>query len=163
MIKADVELGATEQKFNILNGREMQKIVGMEQQVAVLSPILMGTCGVNKMSKSLGNYIAVFDTPKDKYGKVMSIPDNLILNYFNYATNITMEEIKAISEELKSGSNPKFIKQRLAREIVTLYHGDSVAGEAEEEFNKIFSQHARIYRGEQGSIAHTYRVCTVCI
>jgi len=139
-IRADVELGATEQKFNILNGREMQRFQGMEEQVAILSPILMGTCGVNKMSKSLGNYIAVFDTPNDKYGKVMSIPDNLIINYFNYATMVSPEEIDTLKKELESGANPKYIKQRLAREIVSLYHGEETAKEAEEEFSRIFSQ-----------------------
>ena len=139
-INADVELGATEQKFNILNGREMQKIHGMEEQIAVLSPILMGTCGVNKMSKSLGNYIAVFDSPNDKYGKTMSIPDTLIINYFNHATKVSIDEIKNLESELKNGTNPKYIKQRLAREIVSLYHGEQAASEAEEEFNRIFSQ-----------------------
>ncbi len=139
-IEADVELGATEQKFNILTGRDMQKYFGMEEQVAVLSPILMGTDGVNKMSKSLNNYIAVFDTPKDKYGKTMSIPDNMIVNYFNYATLLSVDEIKEIETELKSGSNPKFIKQRLAREIVKMYHGEEVAKQAEAEFNAVFSQ-----------------------
>ncbi|MBM4399951.1 MAG: tyrosine--tRNA ligase, partial [Candidatus Cloacimonetes bacterium] len=84
-IESDIELGATEQKFNILCGRDMQKMFDMEQQIAVLSPILIGTDGINKMGKSLNNYIAVFDPPSEKFGKVMSIPDNLILNYFNYA------------------------------------------------------------------------------
>ena len=139
-INSDVELGAMEQKFNILNGREMQRFHDMEEQIAVLSPILMGTCGVNKMSKSLGNYIAVFDTPNDKYGKTMSIPDTLIMNYFNYATKISPDEIKSLEQDLKNGVNPKFIKQRLAREIVSLYHGDNIALECEEEFNKVFSQ-----------------------
>jgi tyrosyl-tRNA synthetase len=139
-INSDIELGATEQKFNILNGREMQRMFDMEPQIAILSPILMGTDGINKMSKSLGNYIAVFDTPNDKYGKVMSIPDNLIINYFNYATKISPDEIASLKKELDSGVNPKFIKQRLAREIVGLYHGVAVANEAEEEFNRIFSQ-----------------------
>ncbi len=139
-IDADIELGATEQKFNILTGRDMQRYFGMEEQIAVLSPILMGTDGVNKMSKSLNNYIAVFDTPKDKYGKTMSIPDDLIINYFNYATLLSVEEIQAIDAELKSGSNPKFIKQRLAREIVKMYHGEEEAKKAEEEFNAVFSQ-----------------------
>ncbi|HHE40883.1 MAG TPA: tyrosine--tRNA ligase, partial [Candidatus Cloacimonetes bacterium] len=82
-IQADVELGATEQKFNILAGRDMQRYFGQDQQIALLSPILMGTDGKEKMSKSLNNYIAVFDTPKDKYGKTMSIPDEMIINYFN--------------------------------------------------------------------------------
>jgi tyrosyl-tRNA synthetase len=138
-IKADVELGATEQKFNILFGREMQHLYGMEQQIALLSPILMGTCGKNKMSKSLGNYIAIFDTANDKYGKVMSIPDDLIINYFLYATKLSNEEINDIKTKLSNGENPKYIKQQLAREIVTIYHGNDAAINAENEFNKIFS------------------------
>jgi tyrosyl-tRNA synthetase len=140
-IKSDVELGATEQKFNILSGRDMQRHFGMEEQVAILSPILMGTDGKEKMSKSFNNYIAVFDTPQDKYGKTMSIPDELIINYFNYATMVSPEEIEEIGKKLAEGSeNPKFIKQRLAREIVALYHGEEKAIEAEAEFNKIFSK-----------------------
>ena len=140
-INADVELGATEQKFNILAGRDMQRYFGQPQQIALLSPILMGTDGKEKMSKSLNNYIAVFDEPKDKYGKTMSIPDDMILNYFNYATKVAPEEIQKIEEQLKKDSiNPKIIKQRLAREIVTLYHGEEVARKAEEEFNLIFKK-----------------------
>ncbi len=140
-IKADVELGATEQKFNILAGRDMQRYFNMPQQVAVLSPILMGTDGKEKMSKSLNNYIAVLDTPQDKYGKVMSIPDNLIINYYKYATSKTPEEIKQIEEKLKSGKvNPKIIKQQLAKEIVAIFHGEKTAQEAEEHFNKVFSE-----------------------
>ncbi len=139
-IEADVELGATEQKFNILSGRDMQRFYNMEQQVAILSPILLGTCGTRKMGKSYNNYIAVFDTPSDKYGKVMSIPDSLILNYFNYATKTDPDEIEKIKNELESGANPKYIKQRLAKDIVALYHGDDVAQDAEDEFNKVFSQ-----------------------
>jgi tyrosyl-tRNA synthetase len=140
-IQADIELGATEQKFNILCGRDMQRYHGQEQQIAILSPILMGTDGINKMSKSLGNYIAVYDTPNDKYGKVMSIPDELIINYFNYATQLGPDEVAAIKAELDSGeTNPKFIKQRLAREVVKIYHGSQAANEAEENFNRIFSE-----------------------
>lgn len=140
-IKADVELGAMEQKFNILAGRDMQRHFKMPEQVALLSPILMGTDGQEKMSKSMNNYIAVFDTPKEKYGKTMSIPDELILNYFNYATKIDPEEIVRISKQLKEGKiNPKIIKQRLAREIVSLYHGEKEAQKAEEEFNQVFSK-----------------------
>lgn len=139
-INSDIELGATEQKFNILNGREMQRFFGMEEQIAILSPILMGTDGINKMSKSLGNYIAVFDTPNDKYGKVMSIPDSLIINYFNYATKVNSDEIEIIKKDIESGTNPKIIKQRLAREIVAIYHGEDAAQEAENEFNRVFSQ-----------------------
>jgi len=140
-IEADVELGATEQKFNILAGRDMQRYFGQSQQIAILSPILMGTNGKEKMSKSLNNYIAVFDTPKEKYGKTMSIPDELIINYFNYATKIAPEEIERIEKQLANDEiNPKVIKQRLAREIVTLYHGEETAILAEEEFNLIFKK-----------------------
>ena len=140
-IEADVELGATEQKFNILAGRDMQKYFGQPQQIAILSPILMGTDGKEKMSKSLNNYIAVFDSPKEKYGKTMSIPDELIINYFNYATKVTPDEIEKIEKQLKNDEiNPKIVKQRLAREIVALYHGDEAAKLAEEEFNLIFKK-----------------------
>jgi tyrosyl-tRNA synthetase len=140
-IEADVELGATEQKFNILAGRDMQRYFGQEQQIAVLSPILMGTDGKEKMSKSLNNYIAVFDSSKDKYGKTMSIPDDLILNYFNYATKVSPVEIDKIAEQLETDAiNPKLIKQRLAREIVNLYHGEEASIEAEAEFNLIFKK-----------------------
>ena len=140
-IEADVELGASEQKFNILAGRDMQRYFGQPEQIAVLSPILMGTDGKEKMSKSLNNYIAVFDTPKDKYGKTMSIPDDLIVNYFNYATKLTPEEIEKIIIQLKNNEiNPKKIKQKLAREIVELYHDKKAAMEAEKEFNLIFSK-----------------------
>ncbi len=140
-IQADVELGATEQKFNILAGRDMQRYFGQDQQIALLSPILMGTDGKEKMSKSLNNYIAVFDTPKDKYGKTMSIPDEMIINYFNYATKVMPDEIDKIALQLKNDEiNPKLIKQRLAREIVELYHGKEEAIKAEEEFNLIFKK-----------------------
>lgn len=140
-IEADVELGATEQKFNILAGRDMQRFFGKEQQIALLSPILMGTDGVQKMSKSLNNYIAVFDTPNDKYGKVMSIPDSLIINYFNYATTLSVEETGSIKRKLESGTvNPKHIKQQLAQRIVSMYHGEKAGQQAEDEFNKVFSQ-----------------------
>lgn len=139
-IESDIELGATEQKFNLLAGRDMQRFHNQEEQVAIMSPILMGTDGVNKMGKSLNNYIAVFDTPKDKYGKVMSIPDNLIINYFTYATNYSDEEINSVKERLEAGENPKILKQLLARELVTIYHGEE-AGKAEEEaFNSIFAK-----------------------
>lgn len=139
-IHSDVELGATEQKFNILAGRDMQRYFGQEQQVAVLSPILMGTDGVNKMSKSMNNYIAVFDPPAEKFGKVMSIPDKLIVNYYNYATTLHPDEIQKIKEELESGVNPMLSKKRLGWEIVKLYHGAEAADEARSAFEKQFSQ-----------------------
>jgi len=139
-IKADVELGATEQKFNILAGRDMQRYFDMPEQVAVLMPILIGTDGVEKMSKSLGNYIAIFDSPEDKYGKIMSIPDELIENYFLYAAFSTPEEIEAMKKELENGVNPKLIKQKLARRVVELYHNKEAAEKAENHFNTVFAQ-----------------------
>ncbi len=139
-VEADIELGATEQKFNLLAGRDMQRYFGQEEQVAIMSPILLGTDGVNKMGKSLNNYIAVFDTPKDKYGKVMSIPDNLITNYFNYATNYTPQEIKEIEKRLASGENPKNMKQELARAIVSIYHGQEAGLAEEKAFNEVFAK-----------------------
>ncbi|MGC9337101.1 MAG: tyrosine--tRNA ligase [Candidatus Cloacimonadia bacterium] len=140
-INADIELGASEQKFNILAGRELQRMLGMEPQVAILSPILFGTDGKEKMSKSLNNYIAIFDSPEEKYGKVMSIPDSAIINYFKLATNLSLEEIKEIENTLNGGKeNPKNIKMRLAREIVTLYDGKEAAQKAEEHFQRIFAE-----------------------
>jgi len=139
-IKADVELGATEQKFNILAGRDMQRYFNMPEQVAVLMPILIGTDGVEKMSKSLGNYIAIFDSPEDKYGKIMSIPDELIENYFLYAAFSSPEEIAAMKKELEKGVNPKLIKQELARRVVELYHNKEAAEKAEIHFNTVFAQ-----------------------
>jgi tyrosyl-tRNA synthetase len=139
-INSDVELGATEQKFNILCGRDMQRYFGQEQQIAVLSPILLGTDGVNKMGKSLNNYIAVFDPPNEKYGKVMSIPDSLIMNYFCYATTVSPDELENVKAEQGSGVNPMLLKKRLAREVVSLYHGQAAALQAQEAFEKLFSQ-----------------------
>jgi tyrosyl-tRNA synthetase len=139
-IESDVELGATEQKFNILCGRDMQRYFGQEQQVAVLSPILTGTDGVNKMGKSLNNYIAVFDTPNDKFGKVMSIPDTLILNYFRYAANADEDVLQEVKSELEQGTNPMLLKKRLAREIVGFYHGLEAAQEAQNSFEQLFSK-----------------------
>lgn len=110
-IRSDVELGATEQKFNILCGRDMQRHFGQEQQVAVLSPILTGTDGVSKMSKSLNNYIAVFDPPTEKFGKVMSIPDELILNYFKYAADADEDLLNEVKSELAKGTNPMLLKK----------------------------------------------------
>jgi len=139
-INSDVELGATEQKFNILCGRDMQRHFGQDQQVAVLSPILTGTDGVNKMGKSLNNYIAVFDPPNEKFGKVMSIPDALILNYFRYAANTDDDDLAQIKLELEGGINPMILKKRLAREIVGFYHGECAAREAQEAFERLFSK-----------------------
>ncbi len=140
-IEADVELGATEQKFNILLGRDLQRLYGQEPQVAILNPILVGTDGVNKMSKSLGNTIAIGDAPGEKFGKVMSIPDGIIANYYEFATDCTLEELAEVKQKLAAGSvNPRDLKFELARRIVARFHGDDAAGAAGEEFERVFKQ-----------------------
>ncbi|MBS3741400.1 MAG: tyrosine--tRNA ligase [Candidatus Cloacimonetes bacterium] len=141
MINADIELGATEQKFNILTGRRLQQMMDQEPQVAILMPILIGTDGTEKMSKSLDNYIAVFDTPKEKYGKVMSIPDSVIVNYYKYAAFASREELKKVKSALEDKNvNPKKLKMELARKIVSLYDGEEAAKQAEKEFEKVFAK-----------------------
>jgi tyrosyl-tRNA synthetase len=139
-VQSDVELGATEQKFNILCGRDMQRFFGEEEQVAILTPLLIGLDGVNKMGKSLNNYIAVFDPPEEKFGKIMSIPDDLILNYYKYAAWADEEELEKVQKELESGTNPMILKKQLAHRIVAFYHGNKAADEAQRAFEKVFSQ-----------------------
>ncbi|MGB9857256.1 MAG: tyrosine--tRNA ligase [Dictyoglomaceae bacterium] len=140
-IKADIELGGTDQKFNLLVGREIQKEFGQEPQVAMLMPILEGLDGKQKMSKSLGNYIGLTESPNNMYGKVMSIPDELIIRYFQLATDLPKKEIEEIEKGLREGIlHPRDIKARLAREIVRMYHGEEESKKAEEEFERIFRQ-----------------------
>ncbi len=140
-LKADVEIGGTDQRFNILMGRNLQKDYGQESQVAMFMPILEGTDGIEKMSKSLGNYIGIDEEPKDMYGKVMSIPDNLITRYFELITDIHPDELAMIKESLNSGNiNPRDMKMRLAREITALYYGLDVAVLAEEHFKLVFQR-----------------------
>jgi len=144
MVKADIELGASEQKFNILLGREIQKKYSQEPQVAILSPILIGIDGAKKMSKSLNNYIAIYDTPKEKYGKVMSIKDDLIMNYFELATEISLARLDEIKSTLaNSKKNPMDVKKYLAREIMKTFHDESEIKDAEEYFMKVCSRRER--------------------
>ncbi|MZP30836.1 tyrosine--tRNA ligase [Heliobacterium undosum] len=140
-LRADVELGGTDQKFNLLVGRVLQKEYGQEPQVALMMPILEGLDGVNKMSKSLGNYIGVNESPREIYGKTMSIADELMVRYFELVTRVPAEEIQSIAEGLKSGAlHPRDAKMRLAREIVALFHGDEAAQAAQDEFINIFQK-----------------------
>ncbi|MCS7202219.1 MAG: tyrosine--tRNA ligase [Dictyoglomus sp.] len=140
-IKADIELGGTDQKFNLLVGREIQKEFGQEPQVAMLMPILEGLDGKQKMSKSLGNYVGITESPNNMYGKIMSIPDELLIRYFQLATDLPKNEIERIEKGLKNGTiHPRDAKARLAREIVRIYHGEEKSIEAEEEFNRVFRQ-----------------------
>ncbi|KUK82748.1 MAG: Tyrosine--tRNA ligase [Pelotomaculum thermopropionicum] len=138
-LEADVELGGTDQKFNLLMGRTLQKEYGQEPQVVLMMPILEGLDGVNKMSKSLGNYIGINETPREMYGKTMSLSDELILRYFELVTAVPLEELRAIEAGLKNGAmHPRDVKMRLAREIVGQYHGPEAALAAEAEFKRIF-------------------------
>ena len=140
-LKADVELGATEQKFNLLRGRDLQKNFGQEQQICMIMPILVGLDGVEKMSKSLGNYIGVKDTANDMFGKIMSISDELMENYYTMITEIPSEEIKKMKENIANGSlHPMEAKKQLGAEVVKIYHGEQAAVEARDWFENVFSK-----------------------
>lgn len=140
-LKADVELGGTDQKFNILMGRTLQKEYGQQEQIALFMPILEGTDGEKKMSKSLGNYIGINESPDEIYGKTMSIPDTLIIRYFELATDVHPDEIDKMKQQMDSGEvNPRDLKMRLARELVALYHGKDASIKAEENFISVFSK-----------------------
>ena len=135
---SDIELGGTDQKFNLLMGRNLQKEVGQEPQCILTMPILEGTDGVEKMSKSYGNDIGISDSANDMYGKTLSIPDNIIFSWFNLATNIDSSELENIKKKLESDSiNPMEIKRLLARKIVELYYDSNSALEAENHFNTV--------------------------
>ena len=148
-VNADVEIGGNDQKFNNLVGRNLMAQSGMEPQVVLLCPLLVGTDGKEKMSQSLGNYISVVDAPNDVYGKTMSIPDELMDNWFELCTDVPTEEYKAL---LASGGNPRDAKMRLAREIVALYHGIEAAHEADGYFVQTFSQRQQPVEAEEAAI-----------
>ena len=138
-IHSDVELGGTDQKFNLLVGRDIQREYDQDPQVILTMPILVGTDGVEKMSKSLDNYIGVSDTPKDIYGKTLSIPDKLIYQYFELATDVSKKELLEIKKSLDNPKiNPRDMKRTLARTFVRMYHSQEAATGAEEEFDRIF-------------------------
>jgi tyrosyl-tRNA synthetase len=138
-IESDVELGGTDQKFNLLVGRDIQRENKMAPQVILTMPILVGTDGIEKMSKSYDNYIGISDSPKDIYGRTLSIPDNVIYNYYEVATDIPLDELAELKLSLENGSgNPRDIKRKLARILVEMYHSIDAAQKAEEEFDNIF-------------------------
>lgn len=140
-IKADIEFGGTDQRFNILLGRDIQKEYGQESQVAIFAPLLEGIDGVEKMSKSLGNYIGIDEEPNVIYEKVMTIPDSLIIKYYELATDVHPDEIAVIRRTLDSETaNPRDVKMNLAKEIVRLYHGEEAAEAAEERFKAVFQR-----------------------
>ena len=141
VIQADVEFGGTDQKFNLLMGRELQSMVGQRPQQCFMTPLLIGTDGSQKMSKSLGNYIGVAEPPNEMYGKVMSIPDSLILHYFELVTDVPDEELEEFKHQLSNETvNPMELKKRLASELVTHLHSKEAASKAEEHFRKVVQE-----------------------
>jgi tyrosyl-tRNA synthetase len=141
-IDADVELGGTDQLFNLLAGRDLMDRLGKPAQVCLTLPLLEGTDGVQKMSKSYGNYVGLTDEPADMFGKVMSIPDELMAKYFRLCTGVAVDDVDAIEAGLAAGElHPNVVKRRLAREIVALYHGVAAADEAEAAFDRVFKEH----------------------
>src|SRR5215210_1484604 len=138
-LEADVELGGTDQKFNLLMGRNLQREYEQESQVAMITPLLEGTDGVQKMSKSLGNYIGINEPPQEIFGKVMSISDDLMWRYYELCTDLSATEIAALREEANSGRrNPRDLKAELAKRLVADFHSEAEASRAEEEFNAMF-------------------------
>jgi tyrosyl-tRNA synthetase len=139
-IRADVELGATEQKFNLLTGRDIQTAYGMEPQVILTLPVLEGLDGARRMSKSLGNYIGIAEPPKEIYGKTMSIPDPLILRYARLVTDATPAECDEMARQLGAGTNPMVLKKALAHRIVRMYHDRLAADAAQADFEATFTR-----------------------
>lgn len=137
VLKADIEIGGTDQRFNLLAGRELQKKVGQEPQDIITCKLLVGLDGKEKMSKSLDNYIGVTDSSEDVFGKVMSLPDEQIINYFSLATEVSDQDIEEISNKMKSGFNPRDLKFKLATEITKDFHGQARAEAAGNRFNQL--------------------------
>lgn len=143
-VKADVEIGGTDQKFNLLMGRKVQKRFGQAEQDIITVPLIEGLDGVKKMSKSLGNYIGLSDEPVDMFGKVMSVPDDLMVKYLTLLTDISQEEIEILKKDRLNPSlakkSPKEWKEQLAHELVRMYHGEKEAAKAKEEWERVFSR-----------------------
>jgi tyrosyl-tRNA synthetase len=147
-IRADVELGGTEQKFNLLMGRTLQEAAGQEPQVVFTLPILVGLDGVQRMSKSLGNYVGITESPAEQFGKLMSIPDDGILTFWALAADAPDEELEAVRAELAGGANPVGAKKRMAERVVAIYHGAEAATHARESFEQQFSKRGRPLESE---------------
>ena len=140
-LEADVELGGTDQRFNLLVGRELQREYGQESQIVLTMPLLEGLDGVQKMSKSLGNYIGINEAPNEQFGKVMSISDELMFRYYELLTDVPLSELQKIKTDIGSGTrHPMDVKADLAVRIITDYHGNTAANAAREEFNRVFRQ-----------------------
>jgi tyrosyl-tRNA synthetase len=140
-VRADVEIGATEQKFNLLTGREIQQDYGQRPQLVLTIPVLVGLDGHQRMSKSLGNYVGIDEPPNDMFGKLMSIPDSLIYSYFELVTDVPLARLRDIKERLKDGTtNPMELKKELGETIVGMYHSGEEAVKACQEFDRVFSK-----------------------
>ena len=139
IVKSDLELGGTDQKFNLLVGRALQKEYGQDPQSIITAPLLEGTDGVEKMSKSNDNYISLTDSPDQMYGKILSIPDTMITKYYEFCTNISKKDLEIVDADLVSGNvNPRDTKRALARDIVSIYHNEVLAIQAQENFDNLF-------------------------
>lgn len=141
-LRADVEMGGTDQKFNLLVGRELQRMYGQEQQVVITLPLLEGLDGINKMSKSLGNYIGITDAPNDMFGKIMSVSDELMWRYFDLLSFRPLSEIKQLRQQVAEGFNPRDVKFLLAKELITRFHNKAAAAAAQEDFITRFQKGA---------------------
>lgn len=141
-LRADVEMGGTDQKFNLLVGRELQRMYGQEQQVVITLPLLEGLDGINKMSKSLGNYIGITDAPNDMFGKIMSVSDELMWRYFDLLSFRPLSEIKQLRQQVVGGFNPRDVKFLLAEELITRFHNKAAAAAAQEDFITRFQKGA---------------------
>jgi tyrosyl-tRNA synthetase len=142
VVNADIELGGTDQKFNLFMGRDLQEYFGQQPQIVMTMSILPGTDGTERMSKSTGNYIGVTEDPRDIYGKVMSIPDETMMTYYRLLTPHHADEFVRMESDLASGAaNPRDLKARLAREIITRLHGPESAVVAEDHFDRVFRRH----------------------
>ncbi len=139
-LKTDVEMGGTDQRFNLLVGRHLQSQYGMEPQCIITMPLLEGLDGVRKMSKSLGNYVGIDEAPSEMFGKIMSVSDELMWRYFELISSKTLEEIAVLRKEVETGAkHPKIVKEDLAHEIITRYHSEAQADEARQGFNAVFA------------------------
>ncbi len=139
-LEADVELGGTDQKFNLLMGRELQKYYGQDPQVIVMMPLLEGLDGVNKMSKSLNNYVGITDVPGEMFSKIVSMPDSMIWRYYELLSFRSIDEINVLKQEMESGRNPKDIKIELARELIARFHGEDAAASADKAAGNIIKE-----------------------
>jgi tyrosyl-tRNA synthetase len=143
MVEADIELGGSDQLWNFLMARQLQEQEGQDAQVVLTMPLLVGLDGVKKMSKSLGNYVGIAEAPGEQFGKLMSVPDELMGQYFDLATAWPLERAAAVKADLASGAvRPVDAKRLLARTVVDLYHGDGAGAAAEAEFDRVFKSHA---------------------